>query len=239
MGGLSGYHIMIVSKYLETINDFINLELVCKKFRGNMEKFHFNPIPLNSKTFGYFPNIETLHLWDVEDENFGNGFISINTEEKVECENKGVLKREFYRIIVWFYVGFEIVDRNKSRNIEFKDVTYTKNDRKKFGNNIPSSVKSIGDWMLLFKQYYNTIECYIDWCCRLSSVTIPSSVKSICDHCFNRCSSLSSVTIPSSVTSIGDSCFQGCCCLSSITIPSSVISIGSNCFPSNTVVHQN
>ncbi|ELP84143.1 leucine rich repeat containing protein BspA family protein, partial [Entamoeba invadens IP1] len=50
MRGLSSYHIMIVSKYFETIKDFIKLELVCKKFRGNMVKFHFNPIPLNWKT---------------------------------------------------------------------------------------------------------------------------------------------------------------------------------------------
>ncbi|ELP83879.1 hypothetical protein EIN_438930 [Entamoeba invadens IP1] len=95
MRGLTGYHIMIVSKYLKTIIDFINLELVCKKFGGNMEKFHFNPIPLNSKTLGYFPNIETLHLWDEGDENFGNGFMT-NTKENEDIENEIVLKREFF-----------------------------------------------------------------------------------------------------------------------------------------------
>ncbi|ELP91117.1 hypothetical protein EIN_269430 [Entamoeba invadens IP1] len=124
MCGLSGYHIMIVSKFLETIIDFINLELVCKKFSGNMEKFHFNPIPLNSKTLGYFPNIETLHLWNKKDENFGNGFM-INTEKMEIVKIKVVLKKEFFRIIVWFSVNFKTVDRNKFRNIEFKNVTYT------------------------------------------------------------------------------------------------------------------
>ncbi|ELP88035.1 hypothetical protein EIN_347270 [Entamoeba invadens IP1] len=221
MRGLSGYHIMIVSKYFKTTNDFINLELVCKKFSGNMEKFHFNPIPSNSKTLRYFPNIETLHLWNKKDETFGNVF-SINTKEN---ENNTIFKKEFFYMIVWFIVDFETVDRNKSRNIEFKNVTYTQNDREKFGNNIPSSVTSIGEY------------CF-SGCSSLSSIIIPSSVRSIDDDCFYGCSSLSSINIPSSVISIGDGCFNGCSSLSSITIPLSVTYIGYYCFSSNTIVHQ-
>ncbi|ELP88664.1 leucine rich repeat containing protein BspA family protein, partial [Entamoeba invadens IP1] len=202
MRGLSGYHIMIVSKYFDNIKDFVNLKLVCKKFGGNMEKFHFNPTSLNSKTLGYFPNIETLHLWDEEDENFGNGFM-IKRRENEDSENEVVLKKEFFRIIVWFNVDFETVDRNNSRNIEFKNVTYTQNDRKKFGNNIPPIVRSIGE------------KCF-RWCGSLSSVNIPSSVRSIGDWCFNECISLTSVTISSSVTLISEKCFSECISLISI-----------------------
>ncbi|ELP83937.1 hypothetical protein EIN_101020 [Entamoeba invadens IP1] len=218
MSKLSSYHIMIISKYFKTIKDLINLELVCKKFSGHMEKFHFNPIPLNSKTLGYFPNIETLHLWNEKDENFGNGFM-INKREnrKNKNEKEVVFEKEFFRIIIWFNVDFETVDRNKSRNLEFKNVTYTKNDRKKFGNNIPLSVTSIGD------------KCFNE-CGKLNSVTIPTSVRSIGNWCFNGCRSLSSVTIPSSVTSIGDNCFGGCGSLTIINIPLSVKSIGEGCF---------
>ncbi|ELP94578.1 hypothetical protein EIN_042870 [Entamoeba invadens IP1] len=184
---------MIVSKYLSTIKDFINLELVCKKFGGNMEKFHFNPIQLNSKTLRYFSNIETLHLYKKNDENFGNGFM-INRRTNGNGENKTVLKIEFFRIIVWFNVDFETVDRNKSRNIEFKNIIYTENDRNKFGNKIPSSVTSIGG-------------CCFDECSSLTSITMPSSVRSIGKYCFDGCSSLHGITIPSSVTSIGIQCF--------------------------------
>ncbi|ELP87599.1 hypothetical protein EIN_145830 [Entamoeba invadens IP1] len=239
MSRLTGYHIMIVSKYFETIDNFIKLELVCKKFGGNMEKFHFNPIPLNFKTLGYFPKIETLHLWNAKNENFGNGFL-INTKENIDCENKPVFKKEFFCIIVWFDVDFETFDRNKSLNIEFKNITYTQNDREKFGNNIPSNVKSLGD---------NCFRC----CSSLSSIAIPSSVTSVGYGCFGECSSLGNVNIPSSVISINigcfykcinlsnviipllvksidESCFYECGCLSSITIPSSVTSIGDFCF---------
>ncbi|ELP84775.1 hypothetical protein EIN_075240 [Entamoeba invadens IP1] len=216
MSRLSSYHIMIVSKYLMTINDFINLELVCKKFDGNMEKFHFNPIPLNYKTLRYFPNIETLHLWDVKDKNFKNGLIT-NTVENGDCENKGVLKKKFFRIIVWSSVDFKIVNRNKSRNIEFKNVTYTQNYKNKFGNNIPRRVTSIG------------YKCFSE-CSSLTSITIQSSVTSIGAWCFFDCINLSSITIPSSVTSIGIQCFGECSSVRSVNIPSSVKSISDGCF---------
>ena len=68
-----------------------------------------------------------------------------------------------------------------------------------------------------------------EWCWGLTSITIPSSVTSLGDHCFSG-SSLTSITIPSSVTSLGNYCFEWCSGLKSITIPSSVTSIGDNCF---------
>ncbi|ELP89928.1 hypothetical protein EIN_303720 [Entamoeba invadens IP1] len=237
---LESYHVMIVSKYFDTIEDFINLELVCKQFCGNMEKFHFNPIPLNSKTVEYFPKIETLHLWDVIDENFGNDFLINKQKIKDIDEFKNVSKKLFYRIIVWFGVDFETVDKNKTQNIEFKKVTYTQNDRKKFGNKIPSSVTSIGEECFLKYDRIRRViipsnitsignRCFRQ-CNNLSSVIMPSSIKSIGEWCFCFCDSLSSVTIPSSVTSIGNGCFVLCSSLTSITIPSSVTSIGDQCF---------
>ncbi|ELP90253.1 hypothetical protein EIN_339140 [Entamoeba invadens IP1] len=215
MYGLSGDHVMVVSKYFKTINDFINLELVCKKFRGNMEKFHFNPIPLNSKTFKYFPNIETLHLWDIDDEGFFDGFL-INAKEKKKCGDKAVSKKKLC-LIVWFEVDFETIDRIQSRKIKYQNVTYTQYNRKKYGNNIPSGVSSIDDM------------CF-DGCSNLSSVIIPSSVTSIGNYCFYECSNLRSLTIPLGVISIGYNCFNKCSSLSSVIIPPSVTSLGEYCF---------
>ena len=71
-----------------------------------------------------------------------------------------------------------------------------------------------------------------NYCTRLSSITIPESVKSIGERAFNYCNSLTSITIPSSVTSIGSSAFFGCSSLTSITIPDSITSIGYNTFGS-------
>ena len=54
------YSILVASKYFETIDDFINLELSSPRFEGNIEKLHFNPITLNETTKKFFPSLETL-----------------------------------------------------------------------------------------------------------------------------------------------------------------------------------
>ena len=67
-------------------------------------------------------------------------------------------------------------------------------------------------------------------CTRLTSVTIPDSVKSIGRYAFSGCTSLTSVTIPDSVTSIADYAFSGCTGLTSVTIGNSVTSIADYAF---------
>ena len=64
----------------------------------------------------------------------------------------------------------------------------------------------------------------------MTSITIPSSVTSLGNNCFESCSGLTSITIPSSVTSLGYWCFSYCSGLTNITIPSSVTYLGSKCF---------
>ena len=57
---LDNHCIFLASKWLDTIDDHINLVRVCKRLKLNMEKFFFNPVSLNSRTREYFPKIQTL-----------------------------------------------------------------------------------------------------------------------------------------------------------------------------------
>lgn len=68
------------------------------------------------------------------------------------------------------------------------------------------------------------------WCMSLTSVTIPSTVKTIERNAFQYCSSLTSVSIPFSVTSIGRSAFSNCISLESVKLPNSLKEIGMNAF---------
>ena len=109
-------------------------------------------------------------------------------------------------------------------------VTYTGSRRDSGSNysgaiNIPSTVMWNG------KLYYVTsIGDGAFYKSNITSVVIPSSVKTIEEQAFINCYSLTSVIIPSSVTAIGESAFSGCRSLTSVNIPSSVTTIGGYAF---------
>ena len=64
MTRLDSNSIMIISKYFDTIDDFINLEIGIKKVKGNLNKFHYNPIEIDEETRNYFINLNELHFYE-------------------------------------------------------------------------------------------------------------------------------------------------------------------------------
>ena len=171
---------MITSQYFNDINDFINLEIGIKRFQGNMERFHFNPIPLNEYSRKLFPNIETFHIYNKNDEIFNDGKI--------------------FKYVIWSSVEYPTYLKEKEAGNICKNIEYTKEDRKSYGNTIPSEVKSLG------------YECF-DECKSLISINIPSSITKLGYNCFCKCSTLTSINIPSSITSFGYGCFYECGCV--------------------------
>ncbi|EDR28606.1 hypothetical protein, conserved [Entamoeba dispar SAW760] len=180
-----GYNeIMIASMYFDDIKDFINLEIGIKRFQGNMERFHFNPIPLNNYSRKLFPNIETFHIYNENDEIFHDGRI--------------------FKKIIWYKVSYSKYLQEKEQGI-CKNIEYTKEDRWKYGNTIPSEVKSLGD-----ECFYNGYE--------LTTMNIPSSIIEIGYECFYYCTSLTTINIPSSIIKIGNESFKECKSLTSMNI---------------------
>lgn len=64
----------------------------------------------------------------------------------------------------------------------------------------------------------------------LTSVKLPSTLKTIGDRAFDRCVSLAELAVPSNVTSIGAEAFSYCRSFESFEIPPSVTSIGDSAF---------
>ncbi|GAB1228123.1 hypothetical protein ENUP19_0377G0002 [Entamoeba nuttalli] len=216
-----GYNeIMIVSKYFEDINDFINLEIGIKRFQGNMERFHFNPIPLNQYSRKLFPNIETFHIYNKYDEIFEDGRI--------------------FKYVIWYNVSYSTYLEEKEEMNEYKNIEYTQEDVKKYGNTIPPEVNSIGN-NCFYRCYDIQLiniptsiskignECFYE-CSSLISIDIPTSINKIGYGCFYECTSLTTINILSSITSFGNRCFDGCSSLRTINIPTSVTKIGYGCF---------
>ena len=68
------------------------------------------------------------------------------------------------------------------------------------------------------------------YCYGLTSIEIPDGVTSIGKSAFSECGNLTSVVLPDGLTSILDETFYGCHRLSSINIPEGVTSIGRDAF---------
>lgn len=64
--------------------------------------------------------------------------------------------------------------------------------------------------------------------CQITSVVIPSTIKSIAAGAFNGCSNLKNVTLPNGLLSIGAASFANCTSLENLTIPESVTAFGSS-----------
>ncbi|ELP88714.1 hypothetical protein EIN_530940, partial [Entamoeba invadens IP1] len=201
MTSLDSFNIVVVSKYFTSIQDFIHLVLVCKKFRSTFDQFHANPIPLTTKTIKHFPNIETLNLWSKEDETFGNVISEIPS-------------KPFFAVIVWYPCDYSYIKTYESTNVKFMNITYNLVDFKKYGSDIPKYTKTLGSFCYATKP--------------IASLTLPDTLQTIMNNCFNSCTLLKSIRLSPFTTSIQSQCFIECVSLQSILIPSGVDQIGSS-----------
>ncbi len=69
-----------------------------------------------------------------------------------------------------------------------------------------------------------------DGCTKLTSFTIENTVTKLGAYAFRNCTSLSEITIGTGVTKILDHTFDGCASLTSVTIPAKVTEIGAYAF---------
>ena len=62
---VDNYSILIVAKYLQTEQDYINLICICKNYKKTLKKFRYNPIPVYSTKL--FPYMQTQYLYSKTD----------------------------------------------------------------------------------------------------------------------------------------------------------------------------
>ena len=87
---------------------------------------------------------------------------------------------------------------------------------------VPEGVTSIG-------------KCCFEYCKLLTSIPLPTSLRSICDRAFSNTNILT-IRIPEGMTSIGEYCFYYYSSLTSIQLPSTLLKIGDCAFNSGTEI---
>ncbi|ELP93557.1 hypothetical protein EIN_061220 [Entamoeba invadens IP1] len=259
MKKLDSYHVMIVSKYFRYFQDFVSLESVCKKFQGTMSKFHFNPIPLNTRTIKYFPSIETLNLWHQNEESFGNSVVPSTCDTSYRIEQK----KEFFRVVFWYNVSYSITQKFKTSNYVFKCVILDIFNKKSLTEqlskleplpkitalngvpneekpiSIPKQITYLGDSIFIYNTmasinlppYLRELGSKAFYKCEnLLSITLPDTLTILRKFCFCDCKVLSEVVLPKYLKMLDNDCFYMCFKLKQITLPDTIRFIGNYCF---------
>ena len=229
---LDSYCLMITSKYFNSLEDFKNIELSSPKYKENMEKFHFNPISITKEELKYFPRLETLHLYNENDELIEGGEIK-----------KYIIE---YKVTYGKYL--QMKEENKNKIIEFKKVLLTTED---FYNENNKHYKETGSSFIEYEipEIITEVEydCFV-FNHNLTKLTYKNPKWQVhCDRIFNNESHLCSFQlskdlqiindkqynheymfsyeIPQFVTSLGDYCFAWCE-ITDIQLPENLKSLG-------------
>lgn len=216
MNNPDSHSIMIVSKYFETIQDFINLEKCSKKYQGNMERFQYNPIPLTSEESKLFPNIKTYHIYRNCRKLIKAGFKYVNWKS-VEYSVACCEDTDYKNIYLTGYADYDIskITIPKYINILFKGCCLSCTNLRSI--KLHSSLKFIGS------------HCFKN-CCSLKELKIPNSVMALGHYCFADCSKLNEISLPDSISRLGVNCFVNCSSLKNLTLPDSIKVIPESCF---------
>ena len=196
---LNSICILETSKYFSEFSDYTNLELCCKRFRGNLERLKYNPIQLDENILQFFPNITTLHLYEKNDK------LLELTKHLSHC--------------LWYGLHYyQYKQLQEQFPVECKKLIYSIDDRK-------IDYKET-DTSFIVPEGINKIDykCFAG-CSQLQSIIIPESVINIGLNCFAGCPNLTSITLGKQWIVRGNRIFNNQIYFQGIEIPSSVVEI--------------
>lgn len=238
---LNKYSMTIVGKYANTAKDLVNIEKTNKEFRGVIERYHFNPVPLkNEKEEGIF-HTETYHIYDNPDIDQVKRILIKPGVKKViihEDDDK-VDDKKYNEIRKNDKVKFEVNKTGKFKfNMDPSITVLTGVDDNILEDEANSEVKEIVIPYHITKIRENCFSCGMaeeeqiygrNFYEGLRDIFIPNTVKVICPRAFFDCS-IRSVNIPSSITFIPEGCFAMCVKLKSIHLPNTIKFLGDEAF---------
>ena len=254
---LSKYELMIISKYFNDIEDYINLMETCKLYSNITELFKFNPIdiPFNNQDelnlyTKIFKNINTIHYYEHVNEfpHFLNPFVihfdidyfpeldSLVEKFKNKCKFDKCTLREYNLEYAKNNLGKDIItnisinymDKNV-RNIDLSSYTkLTKIDKEGFLYDYIESIKLPSSIIKIDNQaFVGNNFEEID----LSNCT---NLTKLCCGCFENCGLLKTIKLPLSIVEISNDCFKNCD-INEIDLSkyTNLTRIGCNCFDDN------
>ncbi|ELP86811.1 hypothetical protein EIN_517370 [Entamoeba invadens IP1] len=238
---IDAFHMMIVSKYFPSIEDLINLEFVCSKFQGNMEKFHFNPFSLTPKTRKYFPHLQTIFLYTPDDEIFDDDEVAQRSCQYLINYTTSLSKRNVK--VLYPRIEFNSKDAVFNTAIPTCVVSIKSHCFKRLSLNeidIPERVSSIGEHAFEDCKYLKEItfplcvvqmqESAFEGCLSLTSIILPKALRTIGYKAFYNCSKLKNVDFGENLVEIQSFAFRGCLSLKDVNLPETIETVDTEAF---------
>ena len=242
-GYVDRFHAMVVGKYLNSVEDFANLQMVNKKYEDIIGDYHFNPVEITSREQSdLLSNVETYRVGENE-EDFVCTFPNDKIKKLVYLPNSFYPGR-FKRVLK----ENEVVDDNMECINDWKRTFELNSEDPMDGCRIEYTN---GEKTIVFMFHpcacgvLTSPTCY-NYFLRMYNIdkeelskatikvpeefSVPSYATGIGYCAFKDCTNLKRINIPDSVTSIGDDAFNGCSNLTNINIPNRVKSIAESVF---------
>lgn len=229
------HSILIVSKYLMSESDYINLIKVSRKYKDLLMFFRYNPISDTT----LFPMIQTQHFYKREDI-INKISDMVHYIHWYEVDQNEWMKRshlDVYKQVTlynhgvswWSYHPFgeinTIDDNDNSDNNNENNSTDEDEDEDNVWScplpivkgicTVPEGITSLGP-------------CCFMGCTGITKIELPSTLRGIYSYAF-KATSIREIKIPEGVTSIGESCFSECFNINKIVFPHTLMVIGRYC----------
>lgn len=217
-------NMMIIGKYVNTINDLINIIKISKKYKFLCNEYYFNPVKINNGIeLRLFPKLHTYHFYTIFDYSPNDPNLDYVYEFEVVINDHPFKTNEKY------LKSCEYIDINNLKNkynsttlkrhnfsdtqvfipyIELgENVKYIENGTFDYINiktiTLPIGIERLGTFQ------NNEL---------LTEIVIPDLITEIPPHCFYRCYELQKVTLGKSVKKINNFSFGRCEKLKSIDL---------------------
>ncbi|ELP89862.1 hypothetical protein EIN_272170 [Entamoeba invadens IP1] len=210
------YSMQMILIYCKEYDDFINIVLVCKKYKYVLDRIRMNPIQITPKTKNLFKYIQTQQFFTPLD-------IKLNTNKSIfnypKCAKECVIEKN-------------------NNNVCLLSV-YTNDDRTYFNDIIPDFIRKIGNNcfensnMTTITLPLSVIEISrfaFSGCLNITEIILPPHLTELGNFAFDDCGSLKEIKLPEMLEYIPDSCFSKCSSLSSVIMNSNITKIGFNTF---------
>ena len=235
--------LLVVGRYVDSIQDLVNLSKTTSEYEGLIDLYHENPVPLHTEEqVKLFKSLETYRASNEKDLKMITTIenkpykVKMDYAEHIDkkwsirrkMEEKGIELEGNFKAPLRFFMDEDITELiGGGLDLELVDIEDTKITK------IPSQFFYMKTTLTEIRMP-NTLTVIENaafiYCSELKKVTLSKSLINIEGSAFNSCKKIEEINIPDSVRVINYSAFRNCISLKNLTLSKNLVKLDSNAF---------